>query len=481
MQTRAIAKIQDNAVISDSEWLRLLTAELQLLADLSYSDVVLWRPNRAGIKARAQARPSSSTTVFFTDIIGSEPRSDWLPQMQTALSGGESKPATGQERDGSVSRLQVVPVRRLAESNPIAVITRHTSLSDLKAPNKIQINFMECAAELLQMIAVGKFPAPENSAIERSGAPRASDGLIRLTVDGKVSFASPNALSLFKRCGIKGDLEGKLLAQQATRKVASLSTVDEGLPLVLTGKAAWRADFEAKRATLALRSVPVFHEGVRDGAILLCRDVSLLRARERELINKDLTIREIHHRVKNNLQTVASLLRIQSRQTKSPEVRESLAQAQRRVSAIALVHDVLSEGIDQEVRFDEVFERIMSVVPELASGHTTKVVTQIEGEFGRLPAERATALALVLTEIITNAVEHGLRDRSGTVRVEIERDSRKLQVAVTDDGVGLPEGKLDSGLGTQIIRTLVESELRGKISWSAPIRGGTRVLLQLPI
>ncbi|MEY3625182.1 MAG: hypothetical protein RL696_563 [Actinomycetota bacterium] len=261
---------------------------------------------------------------------------------------------------------------------------------------------------------------------------------------------------------------------------ATNSPLDEGLPLVLTGKGSWRTDMEFSRLTIAVRSIPIREGGKRTGAIVLCRDVSELRFRERELITKDMTIREIHHRVKNNLQTVASLLRIQSRQSDSVEVKESLAQAMRRVSAIAVVHDVLSEGIDQKTSFDQIFKRILLLVPEIAGYHTT-VKTEFVGSFGDLSAERATPLALVLTEVVANAVEHGLSDRSGTITVEASREGKHLGITVFDDGVGLPEGKVGSGLGTQIITTLVESELRGKILWTSPIRGGTKVSIDLTV
>jgi two-component sensor histidine kinase len=181
------------------------------------------------------------------------------------------------------------------------------------------------------------------------------------------------------------------------------------------------------------------------------------------------------------LQTVASLLRIQSRQSNSEEVKETLAQAMRRVSAIAVVHDVLSEGIDQEVSFDQVFNRILALVPEIATGYHTTVRTTLSGSFGDLSTEKATALALILTELVANAVEHGLADKSGEVAVTAERAARSLKVEVIDDGVGLPEGKVGTGLGTQIVRTLVESELRGTISWTSPIRGGTKVSLNLAV
>jgi two-component sensor histidine kinase len=213
----------------------------------------------------------------------------------------------------------------------------------------------------------------------------------------------------------------------------------------------------------------------------LCRDVSELRRQERELITKDATIREIHHRVKNNLQTVASLMRIQTRRTKSAEAKDALEQAIRRVSAIALVHDTLAEGLSQEVNFDDVFERSMKLVGELASGEDGKVKLRIEGKFGKLDSDMATPLAVALTELVTNAASHGLKGRGGVVVIDVKRGQNKLSIDVADNGVGFEKGAIGSGLGTQIIKTLIEGELRGSISWFSPKEGGTRVVVAIPL
>jgi len=348
-------------------------------------------------------------------------------------------------------------------------------------PNKLKLNFVAVGEELLKMISEGCYPTAEAGTAPKRGAPRANDGLIRLDAAGRVLFASPSALSVFNAAGVDGELEGRLLAETVNALPTGFNQVDEGLPLILTGKGAWRSDVDFEGQTVSLRSVPLMSNGKRSGAIVLCRDVTQLRVRDRELISKDATIREIHHRVKNNLQTVASLLRIQSRQTKSVEAKESLAQAMRRVSAIAVVHDVLTEGVDQDVSFDQVFKRILTLVPETAVTNNTQVTTEFEGSFGELPAERSTSLALVLTEIVSNAVEHGLEDNPGIIKVAAEREKKVLRITVEDNGVGLPEGKLGSGLGTQIVKTLVESELRGSINWTSPIRGGTRVVVEIPV
>jgi two-component sensor histidine kinase len=214
----------------------------------------------------------------------------------------------------------------------------------------------------------------------------------------------------------------------------------------------------------------------------LLRDVSELRRRERELMTKDATIREVHHRVKNNLQTVASLLRLQARRIKSDEGRVALQEATRRVATIALVHETLSEGLGETVDFDDVVERTVALAVELA-GTGTRVQVRREGRFGLLRAQNATPLALVLTELVTNAVEHGLAAGGGTVTVIASRKGSSLRAVVRDDGAGLPAGFVAGadGLGTQIVQALVGGEMRGRISWSTPPAGGTEVAVEVTL
>jgi two-component sensor histidine kinase len=257
--------------------------------------------------------------------------------------------------------------------------------------------------------------------------------------------------------------------------------IDESLPVVVAGRAPWRADIESRGVTISLRAIPIRHLGERTGAILLCRDVTELRHQEMELITKDATIREIHHRVKNNLQTVASLLRIQARRTQSDEAREALTQAMRRVASIAVVHDTLSEGLSQNVDFDTVFQRVLMLSAEVASIHGTTVHPMLTGSFGVLPSEYATPLALALTELVTNAVEHGLAGREGTVEIEAVRTDDALTVHIRDNGAGMPNGQVGDGLGTQIVKTLIQGELSGSIEWDSRDSGGTDVSIEIPL
>ncbi len=285
------------------------------------------------------------------------------------------------------------------------------------------------------MIAAGDFPDLGAPTGPRRGAPRASDGLLRLDVDGNVTFASPNGRSAFNRMGFNSELEGESLAEVTAGLIGNGDTVDESLPLVVTGRAPWRTDIEARGVTVSLRTIPIRKPGERVGAIVLCRDVTELRHQEQELLTKDATIREIHHRVKNNLQTVASLLRIQARRSHSDEARESLdaGDAPGRGDRGGARHPQ-SRGCSQNVDFDAVFDRVLLLIAEVASSHNTKVHPKFTGSFGELPSAYATPLALALTELVTNAVEHGLAGREGEVEIVATRTDELLSVQVRDNG-----------------------------------------------
>jgi len=205
---------------------------------------------------------------------------------------------------------------------------------------------------------------------------------------------------------------------------------------------------------------------------VLVRDVSELRRRDRQILGKDATIREIHHRVKNNLQTVAALLRLQARRLEEPGARAALEESVRRVATIAMVHETLALALDETVAFDEIADRVLAMCAEVAAPESDVTVVR-RGDFGLLAAEVATPLAMILTELVQNAVEHAAATR---IEVHVTRGERSLTVVVQDDGRGLPADfdLADSPrLGLQIVRTLVQADLRGTLDLRSGPGSGT--------
>jgi two-component sensor histidine kinase len=250
-----------------------------------------------------------------------------------------------------------------------------------------------------------------------------------------------------------------------------------------------------------IRALPLMPAGVPIGALVLARDVTEVRRRDRALMTKDATIREIHHRVKNNLQTVAALLRLQARRVNAPEARVALQESVRRVASIALVHETLSMSSDEAVDFDGIVDRVATAATEVSA---TEIIVKMrrEGTFGVLPAEIATSLVMVLNELLINAVEHGFPgpdedddnpppppsltppSPTGEVVVSAHRFRKQLHVTVADNGQGLPEGfRADASgrLGLQIVRALATGELRGSIELRNRAGGGTEAVLVVPL
>lgn len=468
----------------DAEWLHLLVGDWQLVADLAFADLALWFPDpEDAYVALAHVRPSTTHTVFHTDFVGERIRSDLRPLVDKAWAS-QSIERHHETSFNSEMALRIEAVPFVRNGRTLAVVTSHLDLSSSRMPSRLELTYRQCAYDLLRMGTLGLWPDFASPTGSRRGAPRVGDGLIRLDAEGVVQYASPNGVSAFRRLGGIESLEGRSLAEMTTGLLKDRRLVDETLPLVVTGRMPWRSEIESRGVTLSLRAIPLRDEHQRFGAIVLCRDVSELRRREMELVTKDATIREIHHRVKNNLQTVAALLRMQSRRMKSEEAKQGLEQAMRRVATIALVHETLSQGLAQTVDFDELIGRQFRLSAEVAT-EGQHVSTERRGEFGELPSDFATPLALVINELVTNAVEHGLADRSGTVWLTADRrrdesGTEELAVTVEDDGVGLPSGtSRHEGLGLQIVRTLVTSELGGTIDWDEREGGGTVVRIVL--
>jgi two-component sensor histidine kinase len=479
------------------EHLQRLVGEWQLLSDLAFADLLLWVPvsladGEAGsvgaFLCAAQCRPTTGPTAYQQDQVGVLSRGERAVPLRTAYSEARIFRETEPDWDGDLPiRREAIPIRlEGGDRRVFAVLGKDANLASVRTPSQLELVYLQTAADLSAMVAEGTFPNPD--AAEEGSGPRVGDGLLRLEPDGTIIYASPNAQSAFSRLGIAGPVVGEPLHELTTNvaddpfDVADLGTaveaaVDGGQPASI--------EVEGGGAIVMFRAIPLRPRGETLGALLLMQDVTEVRRRDRQIMSKDATIREIHHRVKNNLQTVAALLRLQARRVAIPEAKVALEESMRRVSSIALVHETLSVSVDEAVDFDEVVDRLLGMLADVA-GAAGRITLRREGTFGVLPAEVATALVLVITELVQNALEHGFPNgASGSVVVAASRSRGQLVIAVEDDGTGLPENfgqAASEQLGLQIVRTLVSAELDGTVDYSGRAAGpGTSATVRMPL
>ncbi len=468
------------------EHLQRVVAEWQLLADMSFADFLLWIPlaNDAFLCV-AQARPTTGPTAHPEDAVGLRATLLERPQLRRAVVEGricrDEEPRWHLEVP---VRSETIPVRH--DGAVVAVLSRDANLAMPRVPSPLEIAYLGSASDLCQMVADGTFP-PKASVVGADTSPRAGDGVIRLDALGLVAYASPNALSAYHRMGHASDLVGLSLAQETRELVADpfdAAEIAARIGAALSGKHSLRIEVGARGASMLVRALPLRPRGDAAGALVLVRDVTDLRRRDQALLSKDATIREIHHRVKNNLQTVAALLRLQARRTAIPEARRALQESVRRVNSIALVHETLSASVAELVDLDELVDKVL---PAIGDGATAEVRAKVrrDGSFGTLAAALATPLVLVLTELVHNALAHAFDPgTTGEVVVTARRSAGVLDVVVADDGNGLPEGfdiEASAGLGLSIVRTLLESELDSTLCVRPRPGGGTEALITLSL
>ena len=467
-----LAREHTDLTDDDVAWLALLQADWQIVADLSFADLVLWLPDRALSRywAAGQMRPTTGPTALIDDVVGTFVERGRRPLLDAALIDGRiAREGDPEWRDDVPVRVEAIPVRR--GDRVIAVVARNTNLHGVRTPSRLELAYLQTASELTQMIARGSFPYPGQRS-DHADSPRVGDGFIRVDASGRVTYASPNALSVYRKLGLAGDLADQDLAEVTRTLVpAELRPDEETISATLGAKMPRDSEIGNRNATVIVRAIPLRPTGELTGGLILLRDVTDLRSRDRELVTKDATIREIHHRVKNNLQTVAALLRLQARRIESVSGREALEEAVRRVGAIAVVHETLSQSYEEAVEFDAVADQLIGLVSEVG-GHAGEVRLQRTGTFGTLSSDAATPLAMVLTEVLQNAMEHGFPEgRAGLVEISVsaagnEPGHEQGVVRVLDDGIGLPadfDVDATSSLGLSIVRTLL-TELGGSLT-----------------
>jgi two-component sensor histidine kinase len=372
-----------------------------MLSDLCFSDLLLFVPV-AGSDATefvvlGQIRPTTNQTLYREDLVGRILSEADRPFVRRAWLLGEI--VEGEvlvTSPGERARLQCIPVRWHDEL--LAVLTRESAPSVGRRQGELERVYVETFDRFAQMIVAGEFPFADDAAVYVY-APRVGDGVVVVDQFARVSYASPNAINALHRMGMYSNTEGMRLDELGITTAA----VDESLVSLVP------VTEEIERAPdviVVLRSIPLVEAGQTTGALVLLRDVSDLRHRDRMLVTMDATIREVHHRVKNNLQTISSLLHLQARRLEAGAGRTALEDAERRIRSIALVHEILSRETGDEVDFNEIVRQLVRMAGEGMFATDETVAFHLEGDAGDLPASLATSLGVVLTELLQNAAEH---------------------------------------------------------------------------
>jgi two-component sensor histidine kinase len=291
----------------------------------------------------------------------------------------------------------------------------------------------------------------------------------------------------YRRLGYLDSLLGEQISELDTHEYVCFRSIERGQCL--------EQRIEEEDQVWIKRAIPLFPgpprhwiKGFRRpdpcpaGAVMFIQDITEEVRAEQEIKIKGAMIQEVHHRVKNNLQTVAFLLRMQASRTADPAAQEILYQTVGRIQSIAVVHEFLSRGDGADIDILDVCRRIGGEVSATASDDQMRISIAVSGETFYLPAQQATSCALVMNELVQNAVEHGFLGRSeGRITILFAETDASRIIQIADDGVGLPPGfdpATTTSLGLRIIQTLVKDDLRGQLLFASD--HGTVARISIP-
>ena len=286
---------------------------------------------------------------------------------------------------------------------------------------------------------------------------RPQDGVIILDSLGRIIYSNDMANDLYMVL----DKEAVESQEIIGHTIVRFPLVDE---VMKTGRPVF-GDEVSENMTLSAWGLPIISGGKVTRTVLILTDVTAIREKEKQILVKDSVIKEIHHRVKNSLNTIAGMLRMQARRAKDPDTKDALKRSVNRILGISQIHDILASQSGGQIDMDVLLDRICKLSVDSLTFCPVRVVREKGSDPLIVDSEKAVPLAIAANELIHNAFDHGFNGMDkGILIVGTSLDEEKLHVYIKNNGHPLsPEVKdmNSSGLGLQIVRNLVEIELKG--------------------
>jgi two-component sensor histidine kinase len=455
----------------DIAFLQCIEGQMPIVSDISRADVLIYCPKSAHeAVVVAQARPHSILPVHAGDLSGRVVSPDEEPHVFYALRHGRLvRGHLVLIANGAPVVQQVYPIHNQAGAIIGATSVEVNHIEHVRHRRRSKV-FQRAVVQLQRMLLRGDIVGAED--LSPLGE---HDGILVVDIGWYVRYTSGIATNLYRKLGYLDSLvdkrisslerEDETIVTRTMQEVRCQERESESGDRVVIRKAIPLLAQDEWRSRLhRLLGLPPPESGLV-GAMLTIHDETEERRKEQELKVKTTMIQEVHHRVKNNLQVIAALLRMQARRVASDESRRVLADSVNRVLSVAVVHDFLSQHGAQVINIREVSRRIIQQTKQSTLDPTKGITLALEGPSIYLPAQQATACALVINELLQNAVEHGyVRRPGGTITIHLEDQGDWVEIAVIDDGQGLPpDFSLEQveSLGLQIVRTLAQDDLRG--------------------
>lgn len=447
--------------------LESMALQIPHTAEMTGTDIFIDAPLKGGVDAVVLAWASpKNRSLYRHSVVGEFALAAREPAVYRALKTGETcRDVRGVSQEGIPIAQTVVAIRNPSDDVIGTLIMERDISEELRQEE--QVEFLTQTAERLSNTLMNL--SMTGSQFENW----VGNGIFVLNKFSKITFVNKKAAKIYQ------DYHGfEALGQDFLFDLFNCSTLNELLETLENP-----AEFCILDKSYLFEAYPLVTYGDLSGCVVSFRDITDLREKERELSAKSTVIREIHHRVKNNLQNVAALLRLQMRRSDLDIVKAEFSASINRIMSIAMVHDVFACQNCDFVDLKDLSQRILSALLESSISPEQSIEARIDGEDLQLPSIKAVPLALVINELLTNSFKHGVRHlNKGIVSLNLFEKNGLIQLTLSDNGPE-PEVPFDKvkqrRLGLQIVDSLVGDQLGGEFKMER-IQGMTVVTVSFP-
>ncbi len=422
--------------------IEMMAGTLQPLANLEAADIFVDCPCKdKDAVVVAEAKPEEVPSAYKNSVVGMLAKEENEPAVaRTFRLGVATKYMKARTQENNYTIQSVEPIKY--NSRVIGVLIREKRIKEDGETSEEWGSYEAIETPLNHMIN-------ENEWLTES----IDEGLLLVDYKGRVSFRNLYARELFQNLGYVRDILGQKYKNIC---LTEWSDTPEGADRI--------KEVRCGNYYLRVRQIPLMNQNIRFAVII--RDITWNREQEKNLILKSVAVKELNHRVKNNLQTIASLLRLQARREEKEETRQVLYESISRILSISATHQLLSQSGEACVSLMEVLENVRrnAVQPFLRTDLSFNL--EITGDNLVVDSEIATSVALAVNELLQNCMKYAFMGRKeGHVWIRIEKGKVYSRLTVKDDGIGFDPEKIRSGsLGLNIVKTMVQDKLHGKFT-----------------
>lgn len=441
--------------------LEKLNEFLPIIADLVKADVFIdcltRDPNVAVVVS--EAKPPIGQSMYKHTVVGEFALRENEPAaLRTLQIGMETRDLKAITQESKMVKQNVVPIKN-DNGKVIAVLIMEKDITNDVNQNKNMVILSETAEQLSQTL----LNLHNNN--EKNIIYHLNDAILMFDENAISTYANPVAEKLYKELGYKDEIVGM--------NFENLVLNGTHFNKIVQGKEHKVSEIEVGKFCLQVKYAVTGRRDKSLGIIMLIKDITEVKEKDKELILKSVAIREIHHRVKNNLQTVASLLRLQSRRVENKVAKKMFRESISRILSIAITHEVLARNGLDDVDIKTILCKIKKSIVSYGFEASGNITVDIQGDSFMVNSEKATSIALVVNELLQNSLEHGFCNRqSGQIQIVIQQGIMYSNISILDNGQGFDIQDMENdNLGLNIVRSIVKEKLNGNIKIESNVQG----------